>query len=311
MANAATTSDAEIATFRAFNRFYTRQLGLLKEGVLESSFSLTEVRVLYELAHRDDVRATDLASDLGLDQGYLSRILTHFEANGLVRRRPSTTDGRQNVLTLTSKGRTAFAPINAASHNQIAGMLAPLAKPDRDKLVHSMLVVQGLLGSTPQPKASIGLRDLKSGDLGWIIHRQAVLYAQEYGWDATFEGLVAEIAAAFVKSFNADKERCWIAERDGEVVGSVFLVCDSNTRAKLRLLYVEPSARGLGIGRQLVDECIQFAREAGYRTLTLWTNDVLVAARRIYQAAGFKLTKEEPHRSFGKDLVGQTWVRKL
>jgi len=300
-------SDANISTVRAFNRFYTRQLGLLEEGMLKSAFSLTEVRVLYELAHREGVTAGELARDLGLDAGYLSRLLGRFETGRLITRTPSACDGRQTLLALTAKGHKAFTPLNRASHEQITSMLAPLRPGDRDKLIRAMRAIQGLLGGAAEPKVPYVLRDLQSGDVGWIVHRQGVLYAQEYGWDETFEGLLAEIAGAFVKNFNCKMERCWVAEREGEIVGSVFLVRHSDALAKLRLLYVEPSARGLGIGRRLVDECVRFARAKGYNTLTLWTNDVLVSARRIYEAAGFKLVNQERHRSFGKDLVGQNW----
>jgi DNA-binding MarR family transcriptional regulator/GNAT superfamily N-acetyltransferase len=300
-------SDAHVSTVRAFNRFYTRQLGLLNEGMLKSPFSLTEVRVLYELAHREGVTASELARELGLDAGYLSRVLGKFETDRLITRTHSASDGRQTVLALTSKGRKAFGPLNRASQGQIAAMLAPLRPGDRYKLVRSMRVIQGLLGGAAEPKVPYVLRDLQSGDIGWIVHRQGVLYAQEYGWDETFEGLIAEIAGAFVKSFNPKMERCWVAEREEEIVGGVFLVRDSDVLAKLRLLYVEPSARRLGIGGRLVDECVRFARAKGYKTLTLWTNDVLVSARRIYEAAGFKLVKQEHHRSFGKNLVGQNW----
>jgi DNA-binding MarR family transcriptional regulator/GNAT superfamily N-acetyltransferase len=298
---------AEISAVRAFNRFYTGQLGLLDEGLLQSDFSLTEVRVLYELAHRDGATASDLGRDLGLDAGYLSRLLTKFETRRLITRTPSESDGRQTVLALTRMGRKAFAPLNQASHDQVAAMLAPLQPSDRDKLVGSMRIIQGVLGGAPAPKVPCVLRGLHSGDIGWIVHRQGILYAQEYGWDETFEALVAEIAGTFVKTCIPKKERCWVAEREGQIVGSVFLVRDSDALAKLRLLYVEPSARGLGIGRRLVDECILFARAKGYNTLTLWTNDVLVSARRIYEAAGFKLVRKERHHSFGKELVGQNW----
>jgi len=307
MAEPMPAGEVQISAVRAFNRFYTRQLGLLEEGLLESGFSLAEARVLYELAHRDGATASDLGRDLGLDAGYLSRVLAKFEAGRLLTRARSQRDGRQAILALTRKGRKAFAPLNQASHRQIATMLAPLRPSDRDKLVGSMRIIEGLLGGAPAPKVPYVLRGLHSGDIGWIVHRQGILYAQEYGWDETFEALVAEIAAAFVKTCNPRKERCWVAEREGEIVGSVFLVRATDALAKLRLLYVEPSARGLGIGARLVKECILFARAKGYKTLTLWTNDVLVSARRIYEAAGFKLAKTERHHSFGKDLVGQNW----
>ena len=307
MAKPASARGGDVSTVRAFNRFYTRQVGLLDEAVYASAFSLTEARVLYELANREGVTASELVRDLGLDAGYLSRLLAKFEAGGLISRTPSASDGRQTVLALTGKGRKAFAPLNRASQKQIAAMLAPLRPGDRERLVRSMRTIEALLGEAPEPKVPYVLRGLQSGDIGWVIRRQGMLYTQEYGWDETFEGLVAEIAAAFVKSWDPRKERCWIAEREGEIVGSVFLVRQSDRTAKLRLLYVEPSARGLGIGRRLVEECIGFARAKGYKTLTLWTNDILVAARRIYQAAGFRLVKEEKHHSFGKDLVGQNW----
>lgn len=296
-----------IDAVRAFNRFYTRQIGLLEEGLLKSDFSLTEARVLYELAHRDGLTATDLGRDLGLDAGYLSRLLKKFEERDLVERATIEADARRSSIALTKAGRQAFAPLNQGSHEQVAALLERLSAAEQDRLVRAMQTVQRLLGGSAEPKVPYMLRSLQVGDIGWIIHRQGLLYAQEYGWDQTYEALVAEILGAFVKSFDPKWERSWIAEREGEVVGSVFVVHQSDAVAKLRLLYVEPSARGLGIGRRLVEECIGFARTKGYRTLTLWTNDVLTSARRIYEAAGFKLTDEERHHSFGKDLVGQNW----
>ena len=304
---AAADADGLVASVRAFNRFYTRQLGVLDESVLASGLSLTEMRVLYELAHRDGATATGLGRDLGLDAGYLSRLLSKFEARRWLKRSPAPGDARQSLLVLTPSGRKAFAPIEKAAREQIATWLEALPPPQRDRLVKSMETVQRLLGGLPEAKVAYVLRDLRPGDLGWIVHRQGLLYHQEYGWDETFDALVAEIAGGFVKRFDAKRERCWVAEREGEVVGSAFLVRASDRVAKLRLLYVEPSARGLGIGSRLVEECISFARAKGYRTLTLWTNDILVSARKIYQAAGFRLVKEERHHSFGKDLVGQNW----
>jgi DNA-binding MarR family transcriptional regulator/GNAT superfamily N-acetyltransferase len=302
------SSKEQIAAVRAFNRFYTRQIGLLEERLHRSAFSLTEARVLYELAHRSGLTATDLGRDLGLDAGYLSRILKKFESRGLVAKAPSPADARQSVLSITEAGREAFEPLERASREEVAGLLGRLSADRREAVVAAMQRVQGLLGQNPEPKkASYLLRPLQIGDIGWIVHRQGVLYAQEYGWDESYEALVAEILAGFVRSFDPKHENAWIAEREGEVVGSVFLVRKSAEVAKLRLLFVEPSARGLGIGRRLVDECVGFAREKGYKTLTLWTNDVLVSARRIYQSAGFELVGEERHHSFGKDLVGQTW----
>ncbi|WP_322418705.1 bifunctional helix-turn-helix transcriptional regulator/GNAT family N-acetyltransferase [Mesorhizobium huakuii] len=296
-----------IDAVRAFNRFYTRQIGLLDEGLLKSAFSLTEARVLYELAHRDGLTATDLGRDLGLDAGYVSRLLKKFERDDLISRSTLVSDARQSSIALTQAGRNAFAPLNKDSHDQVAALLDRLPASEQDRLVKSMRTVQALLDESAEPKIPYLLRSLQIGDIGWITRRQGMLYAQDYGWDETYEALVAEILAAFVKSFDPKWERSWIAERDGEVVGSVFVVRKSPEVAKLRLLYVEPSARGLGIGARLVDECIAFARAKGYKTLTLWTNDILGSARRIYQAAGFKLIDEERHHSFGKDLVGQTW----
>lgn len=300
-----------IDAVRAFNRFYTRQIGLLDEGLLKSPFSLTEARVLYELAHRHGLVASDLVRDLALDPGYLSRLLKKFEERGLVERAATEADARRSSIALTAAGRKAFAPLNQDSHDQVQALLDKLPLAEQDRLVKAMGTVQRLLGDKAEPKVPYLLRPLQVGDIGWITHRQGLIYAQDYGWDETYEALVAEIVAAFVKSFDPKWERSWIAEREGEVVGSVFLVRKSDEVAKLRLLYVEHSARGLGIGKRLVDECVGFARAKGYKTLTLWTNDILSAARHIYQTAGFKLTEEEPHRSFGKDLVGQNWNLEL
>lgn len=291
---------------RAFNRFYTRQIGLLDQGFLGSPFTLTEGRVLYELAYRDNPTATEIARELSLDAGYLSRLLQKLERQGHLARGRDAQDGRQRPLRLTKTGRRIFAGLDRASGEQIAAMIAALTPGQLGELVGSMQTVRRLL-KPDTPQAAFSLRPLRIGDVGWIIHRQGILYAEEYGWDATYEGLVAEILGSFVKQFDPAAENAWVAERGGAVVGSVFLVRESAAVAKLRLLYVEPGARGLGIGRGLVDACTAFAREKGYRTLRLWTNDVLVSARRIYQAAGFRLVKEERHHSFGKDLVGQTW----
>jgi GNAT superfamily N-acetyltransferase len=253
------------------------------------------------------VTAAELGQELGLDPGYLSRMLKRFDARGLIQRSRSGEDRRQVLLTLTDAGRAAFEPLNRASAEEVAAMLSGLSASERERLVQAMAIVESLIRGAPGPEIPYALRPHRPGDIGWIAHRQGLLYAQEYGWDETFEALVAEIAAAFVKNFDPEWERCWIAERGGDIVGSVFLVRHTEEVAKLRLLYVEPSARGLGIGRKLVDECIGFAKAKGYKTLTLWTNDVLVAARTIYQAAGFRLVREEAHHSFGKDLIGQTW----
>jgi DNA-binding MarR family transcriptional regulator/GNAT superfamily N-acetyltransferase len=300
-----------VAAVRRFTRFYTRRIGVLHEGLLGSPFSLTEGRVVYELAQRDGLTATELGRGLGLDAGYLSRILRGFEEKGLIARRASEKDGRQQLLSLTPTGREAFAAIDARSRDEVGAMLAGLAEDDQAKLVGAMGRIEALLAPEPQTPAVFVLRPHRPGDMGFVIHRQAVLYHREYGWDESFEALVAEICAAFIKNFDPRREHCWIAEIDGEIVGSVFLVNQSEKVAKLRLLYVERKARGLGLGRTLVRECIRFARAAGYTTLTLWTNDVLRAARKIYQAEGFRLIEEEPHRSFGHDLVGQNWALEL
>jgi DNA-binding MarR family transcriptional regulator/GNAT superfamily N-acetyltransferase len=296
-----------IDAVRRFTRFYTRRIGVLQEGLLGSPFSLTEGRVIYEIAQRDGATASELGKELGLDPGYLSRILRGFEEKGLIARRASEKDGRQNLLSLTSSGREAFEAMNARSRHEVGAMLTGLAVSDQARLIAAMRVVERLLAPGAAPRRAYSLRAHRPGDMGWIIHRQAVLYHQEYGWDESFEALVAEICAAFVKNFDPKRERCWIAEIEGEIVGSVFLVKQSDEVAKLRLLYVEPKARGLGLGRRLVRECIGFARDAGYARLTLWTNDILHAARRIYVDEGFRLVQEERHRSFGHDLVGQNW----
>lgn len=308
----ADVSTAQIDAVRAFTRFYTRLIGLLGEHLLRSGFSLAQSRILYELAHRDSASAAELAQELGLDAGYLSRILKAFDRSGLLVRTPSADDGRRSDLRLSPEGHAAFAPLGQASHDEIAGLLQPLSADERVALVGAMARIERLLDRGAPPRAvPYILRPLQVGDLGWIVRRQGMLYAEEYGWDETYEALVAEIGAAFVKTWDPARERCWIAEREGEVVGSVFVVRVSDEVAKLRLLYVEPSARGLGIGRRLTEECIRFARQKGYRSLTLWTNDVLVAARGIYAKAGFALVAEEPHHSFGKDLVGETWTLDL
>ena len=307
MAEHDTVPDADVSAVRAFNRFYTRQIGLLNEGLLRSEFSLTETRVLYELAHRDHLTASDLIRDLGLDAGYLSRILKKYERRGYLERSPSADDARQNILELTPAGREAFEPLNEASHTEVAAMLSQLSPDLRGELLASMDTVRNLLGETTEAKVPYIIRPHQPGDIGWIIHRQGLLYHEEYGWDETFEALVAEIAASFVMNFDPKLERCWIAEREGQVVGSVFVVKKTPDTAQLRLLYVDPGARGLGIGGRLVEECVRFARAHGYKTLTLWTNDILTSARRIYESVGFRLVAEEPHHSFGKDLVGQNW----
>ena len=282
-----------------------------ERGFLKTSFSLTEGRVLYELAHREAATASALARDLDLDPGYLSRILKGFEARGLITRAASAEDARQSLLSLTSAGQAAFAPLDRRSQEEIGGMLEALPVPSQERLVAHMAEVESMLGERPAQAAPYLLRPHRPGDLGWIVHRHGALYAEEYGWDESFEALVAEIVVKFLKEFDPRRERCWIAEREGEILGSVMVVRQSDEVAKLRLLLVEPRARGLGLGRRLVEECIRFARLAGYRRMTLWTNDILHAARHIYEQTGFHLTAEEPHRSFGHDLISQTWERDL
>jgi DNA-binding MarR family transcriptional regulator/N-acetylglutamate synthase-like GNAT family acetyltransferase len=304
--------EGRVRAVRRFNRFYTRQIGVLKEGLLGSPLSLTEGRVLYEIAQRRHTTASELAQELGLDSGYLSRLLKSFEAKGVITKHASKSDGRQIILTLTEQGRDMFATIDARSRDEIAALLGTLPASHQAQLVAALDRVERLLGLRgEQGEVSYILRTHQPGDMGWIIHRHGVLYAEEYGLDTTFEALVARIAARFIENFDVRRERCWIAERDGEVVGSVLLLKDSDEIAKLRLLYVEPEVRRLGIGRRLVGECVAFARRSGYRKLTLWTNDVLVSARRIYESAGFDLVREEPHHSFGRDLVGQYWELRL
>jgi DNA-binding MarR family transcriptional regulator/GNAT superfamily N-acetyltransferase len=303
---------ARIARIRRFNRFYTRQVGALDEGHLHSRFSLAEARVIYEIANTEAPTAAVLGRELSIDAGYLSRLLRGLERQGLVQRATSADDRRRSILRLTSKGRATFQELDARARAQVATFLAPLSDAEQRRLVDAMRTIDTLLGARAQPP-SYHLRDPRPGDMGWIVHRQAVLYTKEYGWNQEYEALISRIAAEFLERFDAERERCWIAEREGEIVGSVFVVKHSEREgvAKLRLLYVEPSARGVGIGRHLVAECTRFAREVGYHTLTLWTNSVLVSARRIYQAEGYRLVREEPHHSFGKDLAGQTWELKL
>lgn len=303
------TEAGQIEAVRRFNRFYTRQIGLLEDGLLRTRFSLPEARVVYELAHQAEATATSLREQLGLDAGYLSRILRGLQARRLVERRPSRMDRRRLLLSLTEEGQAAFGELNAASRRQVGDLLAGLDDAARQRLVASMEEVERLLGATPEPRVPYILRPHQAGDMGWVVQRHGVLYREEYGWDASFEALVAEIVAGFLRGFDARRERCWIAEREGQNVGSVFVVRHPEREgvAKLRLLLVEPSARGLGIGQRLVRECTRFARQAGYHTLTLWTNSVLHAARRIYQAEGYRLVAEERHHSFGHDLVAETW----
>jgi DNA-binding MarR family transcriptional regulator/GNAT superfamily N-acetyltransferase len=300
-----------VAAVRAFNRFYTQQIGVLHESLAKSPFSLTEARVLYELAHREESTATEVGDQLGLDPGYLSRILAGFKRRGLIGRKPCAADGRQSILQLTKEGGEAFAALNLGSQNDVMHLLGGLAPSEQQQVVGAMQTIERLLGTPVKPNNSFILRPHQIGDIGWIVQRHGIIYAQEYGWNEQFEGLVAKIAADFLEAHDPKRERCWIAERNGQNVGCVFLVANTKTVAQLRLLLVEPRARGLGIGKRLVAECVRFARHAGYCKIILWTNNVLVAARHLYEEASFRLTREEPHRSFGARLVGETWELKL
>ena len=294
-----------VGAVRRFNRYYTRVIGALQEGLLQSRFTLAEARVLYELAQHDDLTATDLGRELELDPGYLSRILQRFERDGLLARAPSAADRRQILLALTEAGRDAFAPLDARSREEVAALLARLPDPAQASLVTAMSRIETLLGG--QHPAPWLLREHRPGDIGWVVARHGALYAEEYGFDARFEALVARVAGEFLAQHDPMRERCWIAEHDGVNVGSVFLVRKSDEEAKLRLLLVEPAARGLGIGRRLVAECIGFAGASGYSRVTLWTNEALAAARTIYQQAGFRLVASAPHRDFGPPMVGEDW----
>jgi DNA-binding MarR family transcriptional regulator/N-acetylglutamate synthase-like GNAT family acetyltransferase len=303
--------EARVGEVRRFNRFFTRRIGVLREGLLHGPYSLTEARVLFELARGEDVGASELSHELGLDPGYLSRILVRFEQGGLIDRIISGSDGRRRLLRLTGAGEDAFAELDRRSREEVSGMLEGIPEGDQRRLLEAMRTIEGVLGgdgSTPEPYL---LRRHEPGDMGWVVQRHGVLYAGEYGWDARFEGLVAGIVADFIEGYDPLWERCWIAETDGRNVGSVFVVRESDDVAKLRLLLVEPEARGAGLGSRLVAECVDFARGCGYRKLVLWTNSVLHAARRIYEEHGFELTEEEEHHSFGAALVGQNWELNL
>jgi DNA-binding MarR family transcriptional regulator/GNAT superfamily N-acetyltransferase len=301
------TLEQQIQAVRRFNRFCTQKIGILQEGLLQSPFSLAEVRVLYELAQGQNLTAVLLSKTLELDPGYLSRILRHFVEEGLITKEPSTTDSRQQIIHLTEHGRAVFAPLNERSQQAISTLLNGLSPTAQQQLVAAMSKIERLLDPPPATTATFVLRPHQPGDMGWVVHRHAVLYAQEYGWDERFEALVARITADFIDHFDPQRERCWLAEGEGQVVGSVFVVRQSATVAKLRLLLVEPEARGLGLGARLVQACIDFARQAGYERLSLWTNNVLVAARGIYEKTGFRLVHTEPHASFGPQLIGETW----
>jgi DNA-binding MarR family transcriptional regulator/GNAT superfamily N-acetyltransferase len=301
-----------IAAMRAFTRFYTTVLGVLDEGLLLTPFSVTEARVIFELAQQEATGAADLRRALGVDAGYMSRITARLEADGLLTRRRDPADGRRQLLGLTDRGRAVFATLDARATDQVVHLLGRLDDTGQREVVAAMDTIRAALGGgPPAPLRAVVLRPPRPGDYGWVVARHGAVYASEHGWDASFEGLVARIVGDFVERHDPAREAAWIAEVDGEPAGCVFCVARDATTAQLRILLVEPSARGLGIGARLVDECLRFARRAGYRSIMLWTNDVLVAARRIYEAAGFTLVEEEAHHSFGHDLVGQVWSRAL
>jgi DNA-binding MarR family transcriptional regulator/GNAT superfamily N-acetyltransferase len=299
--------ETKIEAVRRFNRFFTRRIGVLREGLLHTPYLLIEARILFEIARGEEVSASGLSRELGLDPGYLSRILARLERGGLVDRVRSETDGRRRILSLTSEGEEAFSMLDERSREEVVEMLEGLSEGDQRRLLEAMQTIEGILEKGFKFSEPFVLRPPEPGDMGWVVQRHGLLYAQEYGWDERFEALVARIVADFVDDYDPARERCWIAEIGGERVGCVFLVRASDTVAKLRLLLVEPRARGLGLGTRLVEECIRFARRTGYKTLTLWTNSVLDAARHIYEKQGFELVEEEGHHSFGQDLVGQNW----
>jgi DNA-binding MarR family transcriptional regulator/N-acetylglutamate synthase-like GNAT family acetyltransferase len=302
--------DAAVAAVRGFNRFYTNVIGLLRGKYLDTPYSLTEARLLFELAQRDTSEVTDLRRMVDIDPGYLSRILARFESDGLIARQRSAADGRRQVIQLTSMGRSVVAGLGARSAEQTRDMLAGLRDADRRRLLDAMHVITETLTESPRPRGYL-LRTPRPGDMGWVVQRNAAVYAEEFGWDSSYEALVARIVADYVDHRDPDTEAAWIAEIDGAPAGCVFCVRENATTARLRLLLVEPWARGLGIGVRLVEEVLRFARQVGYSHITLWTNDVLADARRIYQRAGFTLDNENRHHSFGQDLIGQNWSRAL
>jgi DNA-binding MarR family transcriptional regulator/GNAT superfamily N-acetyltransferase len=299
--------EQRISAVRRFTRFYTRRVGVLDERLLNSQFSLTQARVLYELAHQGEATATSLVAALDIDHGYLSRILRGFAQSDLIERHRSKTDGRQIVLSLTAKGRKAFAALDERSQRETGRMLAHLTDAEQRRVVAAMETIERLVGRDAEAEPHYTLRAHKPGDMGWVVARHGALYAAEYGWSSHIEAITAGIVSDFLKNFDPARERCWIAEMDGEPVGSAFLVRETDEVARLRLLLVEPQARGLGLGRDLVERCIAFARQAGYRKITLWTHSVLTAARAIYKRAGFQLVEQWEHADFGKPEPSETW----
>lgn len=309
MSDAASTD--RIAAVRRFNRFITRQVGALREGLLHSRYSLAEARLIYEIAQHESIGMTLLAQDLGLDLGYLSRTVSRLEAEGLLEKTRTAGDGRQRLIRLTGKGRRLFAMLDRRSSDEVAGVLARLSDSDQSRMLSAMRTIEDVLGGPTSKEVPFILRAHEPGDMGWVIERHGAIYADEYGWDTSFEALVAQICADFITHLDTARERCWIAEMNGQRVGCVFVVKVDDMTSKLRLLLVEPEARGLGLGGRLVDECIAFSRETGATTLTLWTNSILTAARHLYESRGFRLTNAEAHHSFGHDLIGEHWDLRL
>lgn len=303
--------DQLVAQVREFNRFYTRVIGLLQEGLLRSQYTLTEVRVLFELSQRDGTEVTDLRRTLDLDAGYLSRMLAKLDADGLVVRQRSAGDARRQTAALTDRGRAVFAELDARSSDQVRDLLVKLTETDRRRLVGAMATIRRLLDRESPRERVVVLRGLLPGEIGWVVQRHGALYAQEYGWDDSFEAMVARIMADYAAAHDPRREAAWIAEVDGEPVGCIMCVRDDDATARLRVLLVEPGARGMGVGSRLVDECLRFAKRAGYRRIVLLTYDVLADARRIYQRAGFQLATEEKTHAYGHDLVEQVWSREL
>ena len=309
MSDAASTD--RIAAVRRFNRFITRQVGALREGLLHSRYPLAEARLIYEIAQHESIGMTLLAQDLGLDLGYLSRTVSRLEAEGLLEKTRTAGDGRQRLIRLTGKGRRLFAMLDRRSSDEVAGVLARLSDSDQSRMLSAMRTIEDVLGGPTSKEVPFILRAHEPGDMGWVIERHGAIYADEYGWDTSFEALVAQICADFITHLDTARERCWIAEMNGQRVGCVFVVKVDDMTSKLRLLLVEPEARGLGLGGRLVDECIAFSRETGATTLTLWTNSILTAARHLYESRGFRLTNAEAHHSFGHDLIGEHWDLRL
>ncbi|MGG4166481.1 helix-turn-helix domain-containing GNAT family N-acetyltransferase [Rossellomorea vietnamensis] len=305
------TLEDRINAIRRFNRFITRQIGVLREGLLHTPYSPTEARIIFELANNEILTASELINDLGLDAGYLSRMITSLEGKGIVEKTRSKSDGRQRLLHLTSEGQSAFELLDKRSRDEVTDMLDDLEEKDQQRLFKAMQTIEDIFSEGLKYSQPYVLRPHEPGDMGWITHRHGVIYAEEYGWDERFEALVAQIVSDFLRNYNPKKERCWIAEMDGEIVGSVFVTQDNEKVARLRLLMVEPKARGLGLGTRLVEECIRFSKRNGYEKLVLWTNSVLEAARHSYKKLGFELVEEEKHHSFGHELVGETWEKSL